>query len=93
MGDVAGDRLGGASDGAVGDVSAADVVHGGGVGPVGVDSGVAVVRALRVQNGVRMMFKYETYRRQKRFKLRTNLVGASHGKAGSTVVGVSEPAK
>ena len=46
MGDVAGDGLGGASDSAIGDVSAADVVHGGGVGPVGVDSRVAVVGAL-----------------------------------------------
>jgi hypothetical protein len=47
VGDVAGDRLGGASDGAVGDVSAADVVHGGGVGPVGVHGRVGVVGALR----------------------------------------------
>ena len=43
---VGGDRLGGAGNSVVGDVSAADVVHGGGVRPVGVDAHVRVVRAL-----------------------------------------------
>ena len=44
--DAGGDGLDGARDGAVGDVRAADVVHGGGVSPVGVDAGIRVVRAL-----------------------------------------------
>ena len=43
---VGGDRLDGACDGVVGDVSAAEVVHGGGVRPVGVDAYIRVVRAL-----------------------------------------------
>ena len=44
-----GDYLGptcGASNRAVGDVGAADVVHGSGVSPVGVNGRVGVVRAL-----------------------------------------------
>ena len=44
-----GDYLGptcGASNRAVGDVGAADVVHGGGVSPVGVNGRIGVVRAL-----------------------------------------------
>ncbi len=43
---VGGDRLHGAGDGVVSDVSAAEIVHGGRVHPVGVDAHVRVLRAL-----------------------------------------------
>ena len=48
MADVVGNGLSGARDAAVGDVRAADVVHVGGVRPVGVDGNVRVVSTLQM---------------------------------------------